>query len=90
MQQLYRYLAKWSKTTDNLAKMQGVYGALALVLIVLAGIISLINASLGQAVAFYAIIAGLTFIGNGVVWALTRTFVVPHIERNAPTSARSS
>ncbi len=84
MQNIYAKLAVWNKSNDPLEKLQGVYAVLALTLLVVAALTSLINASLGQAVLFYAAIAALTFIGNGVVWAVVRTFVVPYIEKRTP------
>lgn len=88
MQSVYLYLAKWNKQSDSFGKLQAVYAVLALLLFFAAGIIALINPSLGQSVAFYALVALLTFVGNGVLLAIIRTFVVPHIEANAPKPTR--
>ena len=88
MESLYTFLAKWNKETDSLTKTQGVYGVLALSLLVVAGLVSLIDDNLGRSILFLAFVAGLTFIANGVVWALVRTFVVPRIEKNKPTPTR--
>ena len=88
MQSVYTFLAKWNKGSDPLGKIQAAYALIALALIFIAGIIALISPALGQSAAFYALIAALTFVGNGVIWAIIRTFVVPHIEANAPKSSR--
>lgn len=86
MQDLYAKLATWNKEHDSFAKLQAVYATLAIALLLVAAITGLLNASLGQAILFYAAIAALTFIGNGVVWAIVRTFVIPFIESHAPKS----
>ncbi len=85
---MYALLAKWNKTSNPFAKTQAAYVTIAVLLIFIAGISSLINPAFGQAVAFYALIAILTFVGNGVIWAIIRTFVVPHIEANTQRSGR--
>ena len=88
MQSLYTFLAKWNKTTDSLAKVQASYAVLAVALFLLAGIVSLMQRNLGQSILFLAIVAGLAFIANGVIWSIVRTFVVPHIEEKKPTTTR--
>lgn len=84
MQNVYTYLAKWSKNRDAFAMLQGAYGVLAAVLLLIAAFVSLLNASLGQAIIFYAFVAALTFVGNGVMWAILKTFVVPAVEKHTP------
>jgi len=88
MDTLYTFLAAWNKKSDNLAKLQGAYAVLAVVLFVVAGITSLAQPQLGQSILFFAMVAGLTFVGNGVIWALLRTFAIPHIEKNKPAASR--
>lgn len=88
MQSIYTFLAKWNKNTDHLAKLQGTYGVLSVVTLLIAGLVSLIHPNLGQSILFLAVVFALTFIGNGVVWAILRTFVVPHIEKQKPVSTR--
>ena len=88
MQSLYTFLAKWNKDTDSLAKVQGAYAVLAIVMLLVAGLVSLASPNLGQSMLFFAVVLGLTFIGNGVMWALVRTFALPHIEKSAPKPTR--
>ena len=88
MQPIYEFLAKWNKTSDSLTKEQASYATLAVVTFLLAAVVSLVNQNLGQSILFLAIVLGLTFIANGVMWALVRTFAVPHIEKNAPKIPR--
>lgn len=88
MEPVFSYLSKWSKRSDAFSKVQGVYAAAALILLFGAGLISLLDPRLGQSIAFFALVAGLTFIGNGVIWAITRTFIIPYIEAKAPKQGR--
>ena len=80
MEPVRTYLKKWNTQTDSLTKIQGAYAVIAITLLLLGGLVSLVQSSLGQMIAFYAIIAGLTFVANGVIWALIKTFVVPRLE----------
>lgn len=82
------FLAKWNKGNDSLAKLQGTYAVLAIAMVLLAGLVSLINQNLGQSILFLAFVLLLTFIGNGIVWSLLRTFVVPHIKESKPSTTR--
>ncbi len=88
MQPIYDFLAKWNKNIDSLGKIQGTYAVLAVTTFLVAAIVSLIHQNLGQSILFLAIVLGLAFIGNGVIWALVRTFAVPHIEKHAPKTTR--
>lgn len=88
MDSIYTFLAKWNKNTDSLAKMQGAYGVLAVVMLLVAGLVSLFQPNLGQSLLFFVVLLGLTFIANGVMWALVRTFVIPRVEKKKPVSTR--
>lgn len=78
-------IARWNKTTDTFTKLQHGYGAITLLLLVAAGIIGLINYSLGQSLLFLSLLALLVFIANGVLWALLKTFVIGQISQPSAT-----
>lgn len=88
MEPIMTFLAKWNKGNDSLAKLQGTYAVLAIAMVLLAGLVSLINQNLGQSILFLAFVLLLTFIGNGIVWSLLRTFVVPRIKESKPSTTR--
>jgi cell division protein FtsW (lipid II flippase) len=88
MQEFKKSLQAWNKRSDVFTKQQAGYVVLAVVLFLLAGIVSLINYNLGQTILFFAFIAGLTFIANGVMTAIIRTFVVPGLEAPATKSRK--
>lgn len=88
MQDFKKSLQTWNKSTDAFGKQQAGYVVLAVALFLLAGIISLINYNLGQTVLFFAFIAGLTFVANGVMTAIIRTFVVPALDTPAVKSRK--
>lgn len=80
MNTFYTSLAEWNRSVDRFTKVQAAYGVLTVALFTIAAFISLVNQALGQAIVFYACIAGLTFIANGVVAALVNTFVTPRLQ----------
>ncbi|HMS93474.1 MAG TPA: hypothetical protein PKD28_03740 [Candidatus Saccharibacteria bacterium] len=86
MKSIRTFLTHWNVTYSDRTKLQHAYAALAVISLIVAGIISLINYSLGQSFLFISIVTVLVFIGNGVVWALINTFVIP----STPTRPRQS
>ena len=85
MKSIRTLLAAWNSTYTDRTKLQHTYLVLTVLTVIVAGIIGLINYQLGQSLLFLAIVLALVFIGNGVVWALLYTFVIP---RNAERSAK--
>lgn len=77
MKSIRAFLANWNTTYSDRTKLQHGYAVLAIISLIVAGLVSLINYSLGQSLLFIAIITVLVFISNGVVWALINTFVIP-------------
>lgn len=77
MKSVQTFLTRWNNTYSDHTKLQHAYAVLAIVSLIVAGIISLINYNLGQSLLFISIVTVLVFVGNGVVWALINTFVVP-------------
>lgn len=75
------FLVAWNKRTDAFSKVQGGYAALAVALFFLAAVVSLMNNNLGRTMLFFSLISILTFVANGVMWALYRTFVEPWLTR---------
>lgn len=83
MKPVMDYLEKWNKQNDSIGKLQGAYAALAVIALLVAGLVGLINANLGQSILFLAFVLFMAFVGNGVVWALLQTFVVSRVEKPA-------
>lgn len=88
MKQFEQIVADWNKSHDSFAKLQHAYVAIAVASFLLAGVVSLMNYRLGQSILFIAMCATLVFVGNGVVWALLRTFVISRLDTKKPTQTR--
>ncbi|MBI3889648.1 hypothetical protein HY312_03705 [Candidatus Saccharibacteria bacterium] len=69
-------LTTWNDTTSDRTKLQHFYIAIATTLLIIAGVIGLLNQSLGQQLLAVAIAAAGIFIVNAVAWALLQSFVL--------------
>ena len=74
MKSIRAFLSNWNTTYSDRTKLQHGYAALAVISLIVAGLVSLINYNLGQSLLFIAIIVTLVLIGNGVVWAPGATY----------------
>lgn len=61
---------KWKKSQDNIAKLQWVYAALAIFLIVVAGLVALLNADASDSVMNVVSVVFTVFVVNLVTWSL--------------------
>ncbi len=72
-------LIKWNVDTDERVKLQHVYMAVAIGLVLCAGIVGLMNHDLGQNILVIAIISAGIFLANAVVWALLQSAVLSRL-----------
>ena len=82
-QTLIDALRNWNKTNDRHTKLQQVYLVLTAVLLVVAGLASLVNYRLGQSILYLSGVAILVFLANAVLWALTDSFVLSRLQKRA-------
>ena len=88
MDMIKSYLQKWNTQKNAFSKVQSAYLALAVMLFLLAAVISLVNPNLGQSIIFFSLMAFLVFVGNAVIWALLQTFVVSGLEEAKLNTAK--
>jgi len=69
-------LTTWNTTTPERRKLQHVYLALAAIVVLLAGLVSLINPTLGHNSLIIAGIAFGAFLTNAIVWNLLSALVL--------------
>ncbi len=72
-------IQQWNKKYDNLTKLQQFYFSLGFVLLVVAGLISLMNHQLGLLLLQFAQYCGGIFVVNFLVWLLFNALVVEKI-----------
>jgi ammonia channel protein AmtB len=86
-QSLKTSLNSWNNTTTDRQKLQHMYIASAVFLTVVAGVLGLLNQSLGQQILAIAIAAAAAFLINAIAWALLQSFVLLRLEAKPETSA---
>lgn len=88
MESLFDLLRQWNARQSSFVKLQHAYVLVAVVSLVAAGIVGLINYNLGQSILFVATVAALVFIANGVIWAILNTFVITRLKKPVIKSPR--
>jgi cell division protein FtsW (lipid II flippase) len=78
----------WNSKNGERAKMQHAYIVVAVVLLVSAGIVGLMNRDLGQNVLMVAILSAAMFLINAVVWSLLQSAVISRIASRRTSSSR--
>ncbi|RYF29198.1 MAG: hypothetical protein EOO17_02270 [Chloroflexi bacterium] len=73
---LKQSLSSWNDHTSDRQKLQHTFIAIAIILIIVAGVLGLLNQSLGQQILAVSIAAAGVFLVNAVVWALLQSFVL--------------
>ncbi|HEY0965460.1 MAG TPA: hypothetical protein VGE13_03185 [Candidatus Saccharimonadales bacterium] len=76
------FLREWSKSNDDRAKLQHTYFALAIAVLLIAGLASLVNTDLGQALLMLSATLAALFFANAVTWALLQSFVLLRFNRS--------
>jgi cell division protein FtsW (lipid II flippase) len=81
-------LAAWDTKTSERVKLQHAYIAVAVVLLVVAGVIGLMNRELGQNILMVAIISAAMFLANAVAWSLLQSAFLMRIAASKRSSTR--
>ena len=81
-------IQNWNKQYNDFSKLQHVYGILAISILVIAGLISLVNNSLGQSILFISVMLSFAFVANGMLWALLNTFVLRRFLQTKPKNKK--
>ena len=69
-------LVRWNEQTTDRQKLQHAYAGVATVLVLAAGVLGLLNHSLGQQVLAVSIASAAIFLINAVAWALLQSFIL--------------
>lgn len=77
-------LRKWHTKYDSRAKLQHTYIVSAIGLVLAAGVIGLVNRSMGQNILVAAIIGAGAFLTNAVVWSLLQSAVLSRLGSRKP------
>jgi len=89
VESLKEALISWQAKNDERVKLQHLYIILALVLLLVAGVIGLINRDLGQNILAVAIVSAAMFLVNAVVWSLLQSALLSRLPaRRSNSTAR--
>lgn len=76
---LYNALLEWNRTSDDRQKLQHTYLVAVVLSVVIAGLVSLIDAQSGQDLLIVPIVAGGIFLVNAVVWSILDSTVIARL-----------
>lgn len=81
-------LVTWNRESNERIKLQRVFFSLALLTATVAGLVSLVNLSIGSNLIILSAFLASVYITNAVIWALTEAFVVRKIN-NLPQKTKT-
>lgn len=76
---LYNALLDWNRNSSDRAKMQHMYIVIVVVSLIVSGIVSLLDASLGRDMLVVTVAAGAVFLVNAVLWSLLDSVVLTRL-----------
>lgn len=74
-------LIRWSNSTTERHKLQHSYLVITILMVLIAGIVSLVNARLGHKLTYIALTAISIFIINALVWNLLNSIILSKIPK---------
>ena len=77
------FLSNWNATKGERQKLQHTYLVLSLIIVLTAGLMSLVNPQLGQAVVRFALVAITVYFVNAVVWNLLESSFLAKLPKPA-------
>lgn len=66
-------LNSWNRSKSERQKLQHTYAVLSLLVVLIAGVVSLINVNLGRSILLIAVVSLATFCINSLVWNLLQS-----------------
>lgn len=81
-------LQQWNAKYDGRVKLQHTYIVTAVGLVLAAGVVGLVNRSMGQNILVVAIVCAGAFLANAVAWSLLSSAVISRISTRKKALAR--
>lgn len=69
-EQLSKALVQWKTKTTERQKLQSTYMAIAIISLIVAGLVGLIDNELGIDIAYVTVFSAVAFLLNAVIWHL--------------------
>jgi multisubunit Na+/H+ antiporter MnhC subunit len=77
-------MVTWRTSSDDRTKMQHTYIAIAVALLLAAGLVGLINRELGERILTLALMSAAVFLINAVVWSLLQSAILARVPSRKP------
>lgn len=75
------YIVQWSTQHNQRLQLQHFYLVAAVVGIIAAGLVGLLNYNMGQRIVAFSLLALAVYVANAVVWTLLNALVIERFER---------
>ena len=85
---LKQLLTTWNSEKNQRLKLQQAYFSIALTLAVIAGLLTLINVSLGGTILIIAALIAMTYVVNGLAWLILDMIVSKKIDQASKATTR--
>ena len=85
---LKQLLTTWNSEKNQRLKLQQAYFSIALTLAVIAGLLTLINVSLGGTILIIAALIAMTYVINGLAWLILDMIVSKKIDQASKATTR--
>lgn len=85
-----KVLLEWNNQTTERQKLQHTYAVICVVALVIAGVIGLVNYSLGQSLLLVAILALFVFMANIIIWALLQSLLLLKLNNQSTKATKTS
>jgi uncharacterized membrane protein len=73
---LYNALLEWNRTTNERQKLQHTYAVIAVVVVLIAGLVSLLDSQAGQDLLVVSVVAAGIFLVNAVLFSILDSVVI--------------
>lgn len=81
-------LVKWNQSTNDKQKLQHTYIVLLMIVVFLAGLVSLFNSTTSRQLIYIALALITTFFVNFVTWSLLKTTLLDKLPKPARTRTK--
>lgn len=89
METLITVLRRWNTEKNERQKLQLAYSIVGCALVLLAGLVTFLNASLGYGMLWVGLVLLAAFLLNGVAWHLMASALLPKLKQKPTPRKRS-
>lgn len=76
---LYNAILEWNRTASERQKLQHSYFTIAIVILLIAGLVSLLDSQAGKDLLVVSVAAGAIFLVNAVLWSIVDSVLITRL-----------